>query len=403
MAASSRPFQSQTVTRWLAGYRQFAQGAERWLRQGRTALLWGVQVALYPAYVGFQSLRSLSRRLQATQPWQKVIAWLTGQSPQALPSSVDTPIRALLSIIQPQAVRRPGRLRFVDQHGQFLRQSRAENVLTNGQWHRLPLQEPVRGVASNLNTRQLVLVTADNSIFDQLTADQQARLHRAIVLLLAEYAAMGWRQRRQQQLQSPSLPLPAAESTQWWPVQWLHQLMRWMQTGPLAMTTNLFGEARVKPTVQTVFRNLPTPLPPATGGVGQSHWADNCWILTQKRQGTIQSPLQTVAHSVPALSKSQATVVEVGNSKITVQAGSSVTAKANASKGIDELQEWQSLPVATGPSPQALPSDNTIEAQVTLVNYVDHPLVLVLRWLDACIYAAENWLRRVWQWWLSHL
>jgi hypothetical protein len=59
MAASSRPFQSQTVTRLLAGYRQFAQGAERWLRQGRTALLWGVQVALYPAYVGFQSVRSL--------------------------------------------------------------------------------------------------------------------------------------------------------------------------------------------------------------------------------------------------------------------------------------------------------------------------------------------------------
>jgi hypothetical protein len=338
--------------------------------------------------------------LQATQPWQKVIAWLTGQSPQALPSSVDTPIRALLSIIQPQAVRRPGKLRFVDRHGQFLRQSRAESVLTNGQWHRLPLQGSVRGVASELNTRQLVLVTADNSIFDQLTADQQARLHRAIVLLLAEYAAMGWRQRRQQQLQSPSLPLPAAESTQWWPVQWLHQLMGWMQTSPLAMTTNLFGEACVKPTVQMTPIDLSTPLTPATGGFGQSHWADNGWILTQKRQGIIQAR----AYSTSAFPKPQPAAVEVNNPEITIQAGSSVTAaKATASKGIGELQEQQSSSMAVGPSSQALPSADTIEAQVTLVNYLDHPLVLVLRWLDACIYAAETWLRRVWQWLLSHL
>lgn len=79
MASSSRSFQSQTISRLLAGYRQMAHGAERLLRQGKTALLWGVQVIAFPLYVAFQGVRSAARTLQATQPWQQVVTLLTGE------------------------------------------------------------------------------------------------------------------------------------------------------------------------------------------------------------------------------------------------------------------------------------------------------------------------------------
>ncbi len=401
MAASSRPFQSQTVSRLLAGYRQFAHGTERWLRQGRTALLWGVQVALFPAYVGFQSVRTLSRRLQATQPWQKVTAWLTGQPAQVLPNGADVPLRALLSIIQPQIVRRPGGLRFVDRHGQLLRQSRAESVLTNGQWHLLPLQGAVRGVASDVATRHLVLVTANNAIFAGLTTDQQDRLHRAIVLLLAEYAASGRRQWRQQQLQSPSLPLPAAEATQWWPVQWLHRLMAWLQTSPLATTTNLFGEAYLQPAASLAPGNLSSS--PAAAGYPSSPGANTRWALAQGRQmtGWPTSP------STATLAGSPTATTMVSATEISLRSASSLTQKATAA--VDDVVDAVTGPGSLSPSgpdepaPRILTAADAIEAHVTLVNYVDHPLVLALRWLDAVICAAETWVKRVWQWLLEHL
>ena len=49
--------------------------------------------------------------------------------------TADTPIRALLSAIQPQIAPQGGWLRPVNYHGSFLRQAHAGGVLTNGGWH----------------------------------------------------------------------------------------------------------------------------------------------------------------------------------------------------------------------------------------------------------------------------
>ncbi|PSR12128.1 hypothetical protein C8255_27020, partial [filamentous cyanobacterium CCP3] len=168
MATSSRPFQSRTVARLVTGYRQMARGAGHWLRQGRTAAVWGLQVAVYPLYVAVQGLRMGYRQLRAAHPWQPLWAKVNGSHTPELVEA-DTPICALLSIIQPPVVQAPTRqpmgLSLVNRSGRWLRQSRAGAVLTPGQWHLLPLQAPIRGVASDLVTRQVVLVTVDNDIF----------------------------------------------------------------------------------------------------------------------------------------------------------------------------------------------------------------------------------------------
>ena len=71
MATSLRPFQSQTMARLVVGYRQVIHSAGRWLRQGRTAAVWGLQVAVYPLYAAVQGVRLGYRQLRAARPWHR--------------------------------------------------------------------------------------------------------------------------------------------------------------------------------------------------------------------------------------------------------------------------------------------------------------------------------------------
>lgn len=438
MASSSRSFQSQTISRLLAGYRQMAHGAERLLRQGKTALLWGVQVIAFPLYVAFQGVRSAARTLQATQPWQQVVTLLTGEKKRPLVLAADSPIRALLSLTQPLAARQSGSLRPVDCHGELLRQSRAERVMVNGQWQLVPLQTPVCGVASDLTTRQLVLVTTNNVIFNGLTDRQQQQLQRAITLLMAEYAGWCRRQWHQKQLQSPGLPLPQAAENQWLPVRLFNHALGWMQCSPLAQVTNLFGEAEASLALGDSLGNVGLVgwWEKALAGQRWPTWqgslpsgADDSAALVVRPYGAIPLPygvsrwhgsagrenFQEDASETGALVMAGATsvaaqpqrsrevvtyctedgtvvVVDRAEVRCPEQAG-----RDNDHLGYPRTAGWGKT-VAGSADPKGLPGNDAIEAQVALVNYVDHPLVAVLRWLDALLHRAETWLYQVWGW-----
>ena len=441
MASSSRPFQSQTISRLLAGYRQMAHGAERLLRQGKTALLWGVQVIAFPLYVAFQGVRSASRTLQATKPWQQVMALLTGEKPQTPRLTADSPIRALLSMTQPLAVRQAGRLRQVDRHGQLLRQSRAESVMVAGQWQLVPLQTPVCGVASDLASRQLVLVTINNAIFNGLTDLQRQQLQQAITLLMAEYAGWCRRQWHDRQLQSPGLPLPQAADNQWLPVRWFNQALAWMQVSPIAQVTNLFGEAEAVLQLGPQLGNggvagwwerarvgqwqpaLPeaprfgaasvsdaalamNPYPSISVPYGVSAWAGSADSPSSQPEGRalVRAGVSAVAAQTP---KTRAVATYL------TEDGTVVTAGAAGATNLDHAaagEQGYVYPVATDRGRtvdgyadlKGLPGNDAIEAQVALVTYVDHPLVMVLRWLDALLHGAETWLQSLWQWLRSY-
>jgi hypothetical protein len=445
MASSSRPFQSQTVSRLLAGYRQMAHGAERLLRQGKTALLWGVQVIAFPLYVAFQGVRSAARTLQATKPWQQVVALLTGEQPQPVILAADSPIRALLSLTQPLAVRQPGHLRQVDRHGELLRQSRAESVMVNGQWQMVPLQTLVCGVASDLATRHLVLVTTNNVIFNGLTDLQREQLQRAITLLMAEYAGWCRRQWHDRQLQSSGLPLPQATDNQWLPVRWVNQALAWMQTSPLAQVTNLFGEAQAVPQLgeagmvewwqralagqgRPAFQDFPrlgAASDDAALGYGAAYHAAfattpytsipvpyGVSVWNQPRVGDRalanfpESGSLTVAGPSVVATQTQATREVV---TYIAEDGTVVRTDSARSIPLDHATVWEDGAAhyaTTGwgrtvdgrADLKGLPGNDAIEAQVALVTYVDHPLVMVLRWLDALLHQAETWLQRAWRW-----
>ncbi|MEA5450573.1 hypothetical protein VB780_18485 [Leptolyngbya sp. CCNP1308] len=422
MATSSRSFQSQTVGRLVAGYRQVARSAGQWLRQGRTAAVWGLQVAAYPLYAAVQGLRMGSRRLQATRPWQPVWARLTGALPPEL-VAVDTPIRALLSVIQPpvdhgQIVRSDGP-QLVNVHGPWLKQSKAGAVLTRGQWHLVPVNEPIRGIASDLTTRQLVLVTVDNGIFAGLTEDQQQRLSQALVLMLAEYARVRRRYALDSQLQQPGLPLPQTNPAVLPPLRWVPAALRWLQTSPLAAATNLFGEASQPAMTAAIALHRRTthraighqrPQLEAFGALESENLHDHHPPRFWGRPALRILPATTSVELAVATSVAVAVAARgPHHSALETQNGyggaiDQRPGSANVpSRGSRPLESVPSdLPLSATPpqgaGPQQLASLEALDVKVTQVNYVDPPLVAVLRGLDWVLYVLETWLRMAWAW-----
>jgi len=48
--------------------------------------------------------------------------------------------------------------------------------------------------------------------------------------------------------------------------------------------------------------------------------------------------------------------------------------------------------------PATLPEVTALEAEATLLHYVDHPLIILLRLLDSLLHGLETWLRSLWAW-----
>lgn len=389
MASSSRPFESQTVSRLWSGYRRLEHSAKGLFRKGRLALIWGVQVVAFPAYVAVQSIRTGYRRLQSQNPWQRLQNLLGSASPNVAPVTADTPIRALLSVIQPLLVPTSGRLQAVNCHGTFLRQSQGGRVLTNGGWHLLPLKEPIRGIASDLVTRQLVLVTVGNGIFADLIEDQQDRLARAIALLLAEYATTLRQRQWQQQLKQSGLPLPKAEPAQWLPVRWLQKGMRWMQTGGLAMVTNLFGESDQAKRLRYLQGQQP---------------AARLWNLTQPAQSL--RPEEPEWLSPKAFSSRD--IVSIGNREMSPVPEVVPTETPAPPVDITTALVTTALDVAAQPTRSKIQTDGsayqqTVEVEVSGTAYIDHAFVRLLRWIDQGLYWLEKSARQIWHWLRQHL
>jgi hypothetical protein len=105
----------------------------------------------------------------------------------------------------------------------------------------------VRGVASCLHTRHLVLVSTDNLTHDLLTCDQQHQLQQRILWEIANYWYL-WRQYlwRKQYVAGRPEALARLRHANWLPpMRWFWQLMVWLQCGPVANRLNLFHEVNL--------------------------------------------------------------------------------------------------------------------------------------------------------------
>ena len=294
----------------------------------------------------------------------------------------------------------------------------------------------IRGVASLLDTRSLVLTTAQNTILDILTPDQQHQIQRRMSWEVAHYHRY-LRLRQQSQRLTPLRP-PSAASPLLPPVRAFRWLMAWMQSGPIAAATNLFQEASLVacPLPPTA---LPPQLPRAAAPPQKFDsrlldqlslaWSDVRHHLGQQLQQRawarwfLALPPGSIAKSTapiaPPPSADSTAIAPSGPAAITQQAPvgqlRSHPASVNSSKDLGRSPVYS--PTALGslettsldavgldeglPSdicPDDYPDNIYIDADVTLMGYEQSWFERVMRWLDQCFVWIETKLSQIWQW-----
>jgi hypothetical protein len=228
---------------------------KRTVRQAKLAATWGVQVVMYPIYLIFQSTRYSSYRFKQAvrENWQRLQPSTESQVPPAADAPIGRVLKAIeqlqldaasiaslpsldLKAIAPHESSSlvnsglAGDLERAAQTGQI---SVKTGLIDNG---------AIISVASLLETRDLVLVTADNQILDVLNPEQQQKLMQRIIWEVAVYrhqrrlwGSWGRQFSPKISLRSKSKVLP--------PIRWFWETMAWLQKGRVAIAIDLFQES----------------------------------------------------------------------------------------------------------------------------------------------------------------
>ncbi|MEQ9625150.1 hypothetical protein [Coleofasciculus chthonoplastes] len=257
--------------------RRLLDRGERAIRHLKVAAVWGTQILLYPIYMVVQTSLTAGRQLsaEAKTGWTRLKA-LTQSQPPEQPPAVDTPIQRVLKEVEtlqftsctilnravktaatqtkPAFAGSPILVPLVREGGLGLSSCEFDSPRFIGIEPNKITDTPnldissssrveIQGVATLLPTRTLVLVSITNEILDILTPEQQQKLAARISWELATLYRQ-WRlvdnlkasgvQRQLSHLAKPSLFLP---------LRLFWQLMAWVQTSPVAIAINLFGES----------------------------------------------------------------------------------------------------------------------------------------------------------------
>jgi len=374
-------FQSRVFSELSRQRLKWRDRLDRWVRHGRVAATWSAQILLYPIYVGFQALRMASRQLgqarHSAQPRFKALMSalrrVLGQpTTPTLPPSASTPILKTLAA--------------VESLGLQITLPAADRILLLAppggaiapQGTALPVETAVtvRGIASSLESRELILVSTENEVLDVLTSAQQAHLRQCIAAELADY----WRDRRQlalaESFQALPLPPPPITDRLLPPVRWFYQLMAWEQRSDVAIAANLFQEA----TLALYFASHDEALELPPDAFAQE-------ALPGSR-ALVRSPVSLpVVAAVPGQLQTWGT--DEVDTALTVLASDQATAVVPFSP--------DTTAVATQIETNAL--QPYIETQAHLVAYEQHPLERLLQWLDRGMLWLEQQVARLWHWW----
>jgi hypothetical protein len=235
---------------------------DRAVRQVKVAATWGVQILIYPIYLLTQATLSAGRQLasSAEAGWPPVKALPNKPEEPATPPTADTPIQRVLDAVNtlslPEAsglaVSQSGGLSVIS--GQELAEKTEvkQQEITDtalAKYGALAAQQAsgeryeIRGVATLLETRSLVLVSDRNQILDILTPQQQKKLLSKISWEVAGFM----RQRRVAlalEAKKATLRLTTLEQrSAFLPLRMFWRVMTWVQSSPVAIAANVFGES----------------------------------------------------------------------------------------------------------------------------------------------------------------
>ena len=222
-------------------------------RQAKITAIWGAQILVYPVYLVAQVSRAFVWKLE--QKVAPIPLPETGKAAREDYIPVDTPVWKTLDRVKPILETLPGRYEVQTFAPPVLW---SENMPAIAPARDTPTQEikadkahRIRGLASILPHRHLVLATVDNQSLDILTPKQQKRLEQTIRWELADYAYRQYLQRikARQYLIPPALAVNPHVIP---PLRWFWQLMRWEQQSSIAIAIDLFDEAQIVPQWQEI-------------------------------------------------------------------------------------------------------------------------------------------------------
>ncbi|MEG4247196.1 hypothetical protein [Microcoleus sp. Pol10D4] len=264
------PYQSRLLNFISKQSRQVADNCDRTWRQIKETTLTATQILLYPAYLLVQSSRLLGRQLRESsqkvdlpelqefggdenpdgqQNWyqgetseESSIAEILHLAENLLNSSQTAKTLASFPLLINQentASDLPPAINFSGQITKHQTTSVLEHPLAKTE---LKPQPKVEGIASFIPARTLVLVGRENQILDILTPEQQEMLEGRITWEIAN-SGPERREITQKELKFNLGLESAAKKAQLPPMRRFWELMAWLQTSPVALKRNKFGES----------------------------------------------------------------------------------------------------------------------------------------------------------------
>lgn len=236
MAPASGRYQSRLFNFVHKQSRRLTQQCDRAFRQLQVATSNVVPILLYPIYLLFKS--NSAAKLDFSGHWSQLPIDHTDSQPD---STADTPIQRVLqaisvpsesAVLSPQSRRSVNFLAFW--RFKFLSNSLKSTSNLN---HPVspPLKRPtIQGIATQLSSRTLVLVTAQNEILDIFTPQQQQELQKRIIGEVADYRRYQQSRRFAKRLVPPRAILSPAS---------LSSIIAWVQTGTVALANNIFQKS----------------------------------------------------------------------------------------------------------------------------------------------------------------
>jgi hypothetical protein len=263
----------------------------------------------------------------------------------------------------------------------------------------------VKAIATEKDTRRLVLIQQDNSLLDILNEQQQTELKKVIVYNLADYLRQ--RQENQQitlvkKFPNVLAPIKIDNTNILPPIRLFWEIIQWIQYSPVAMSVNLFGEVYLEPMTNDeysfqVLRQLIAQAVDYFFGINTSKLELSSGNFPGVIEGGIPNFLAlTPRESTPAKPKPSLSFVNIHENsrhwlnwedlykdvEIDNNVETAITATTSETSLESEIETRER---------------DYLETEATSLGYVQHPLEKILHWLDVAVEWVENFCLNIWR------
>ena len=407
-SASDRRYQSRLFNFIHQQICRVSEQSSQAFRHLQVSTSWGVQVLLYPIYLLFQSTKLAGKQLHSRvqQSWPQLDTNDPNSQPQTSPTA-DTPIKRVLLLVDVLSVseERVANLPTAKTPPFFLS---AFSATRRFKFHSTPTHNRpvVRGIATQLLSRILVLVTAQNETLDILTLQQQQQIQEQIEREVANY----WHHRipqteqeirgnfSHQTLAFLDRTVAELESNRLAPVSEVAiALVRGSWRLVLAvqarLTVSLSGKAQLDGIRQP--GSVPAPAENHKFRIQALIWAAIDYFFGNRGGNLISDDLDSWLTSSDLFGISEPENVLAPKSQVQQQEHNRTVDRTR--KKPRSLKSSESLQISSQDT-QLEPAPEWIETQAAAMGYVKHPLEQLLELLDRAMLWLEEVLMIAWQW-----